>query len=853
MKKGSNKHRSLSRDQKSIPLLQPPQRNSITVNELDHRPSQTHFKSKDPINKEFSYSRVISNYRISDWIKKFCVKTLKFKKKEKPTFIDDKGVKRYLDNWQPAIPDDVEKGNDIEHMDTENYFFRTGCMKLSHIYDYYRQEQEAEVEETEEAEPAAGKNEAVMREEEETGKAGGASLPTELSSSSPLNQYAYISEWQRLWIFLENDSTDELAKQAPLFRLLIAYLFHPRMQTFMTVLIIYNYLLNILLVSFFPSAFSFPAVFYIFFELTIQWITYFAIVIVYNGFVSDPEPTEIFNIIDNVNTAFGNMNSNDEQQQQQQHQQMILDDDDEGETIDDYTENPMRSPKGGSGGKSEPEMNTHHLGSQNHLSSPISDGRVIRQGSTNDDESAFSGLSSLPKIMISTITDTTNTSNDFRNIRRELISRIKYEIARLHPFLTKYLTTKASKEKINKIREKKLAYLKRNKKRKLSYHEILNISLKFLIKVNGINVSKINFDRWTYRLILLFIVCIFPLYIFFGQYLLGYLYAIVGRCNHSNFFHQEQYCEFFIYYFILSFGCFTKFFVQMIFGMSVLTSLVSLAYGSEIAYRLADTWIVKFKSLRRVEEYDMEDFMNEQAIPVESTALITSPSATATNPSGTIAASSLLARSGSAGISGKPVNITDRSSLTKEEMIPTQKSKKINSHVAECEDNISEHPYYYWIKRDATEHYFFICEVFSACDKIWSPALTFIFFIGIGFCAVFVLYAAVNKDNISIWFIIELVIYCIVRLFILFLYPLLSLCHANAYIYELSNCFKRSSKNDYQLIGGCDQWIEFMINCPAAWTYNGLWITWDRVIGLIWTFAAAALTAVCGTVFSIFF
>jgi hypothetical protein len=169
------------------------------------------------------------------------------------------------------------------------------------------------------------------------------------------------------------------------------------------------------------------------------------------------------------------------------------------------------------------------------------------------------------------------------------------------------------------------------------------------------------------------------------------------------------------------------------------------------------------------------------------------------------------------------------------------------------DDDVSQNPLYNWVKRDAIEHYFFICEVFSASDKIWSPALLGIFSLGIIIAVLYIaFFSGGDAKSIRVLTLSQLIIYVIVRFLILFVYPIASLCHANAYIYELTAFFSKSSTDDFQLIGGCQQWVNFTTSCPAAWTFMGLWITWDRLFGLLWTFFAAGLASALAAIFAIF-
>jgi hypothetical protein len=114
--------------------------------------------------------------------------------------------------------------------------------------------------------------------------------------------------------------------------------------------------------------------------------------------------------------------------------------------------------------------------------------------------------------------------------------------------------------------------------------------------------------------------------------------------------------------------------------------------------------------------------------------------------------------------------------------------------------------------------------------------------------SVYVAYVAVFSLTPEV--VVRLIIFVVVRVLLLFVYPIASLCHANASTTELTSFFAKSSKEDFRLIGGCQEWVEFTTSCPAVWTFMGLWITWDRLFGLMWTFLAAALASGIATFFS---
>jgi hypothetical protein len=730
----------------------------------------THSKMTDD-GKELSYSRVISNFRLSDWAKRFCVKTRLFKTPGRTTFTDNNGVKRYTDNWQEV--GDEENG-DVDNW--EQFFFQTGCLQFSQLFEIYGSLQ----------------NESEAKEEHQS------SDQLSLKASPALNSIAYISEWQRLWIHLENDPKDELAQYAPFFRILIEFLFHPRMQQFMTALIIYNTVLTVVLMVIYASVVDYGDIFNLFFICFLDPVVYFGLVILYKGKVSEVSAKN------SIPAPFR------------------------------YTENQL----------------------------PV-------------EKLEVSDFPDSRPLDLSTFSQTTNVNNHFAAVRNELWSRIKQEIYLIClPITCRWSSTDPIQSsssssqswycfccressqmlKWRQYHQRKTEMLRRyqQEKRKLSYHELLNISLKFLTRVNGIDPNKINFDRWWYRLILLFITVIFPVYLFFGQYFGGLLIFNLEACKDGSF--SSELCTYYTIAAITSGGLMTRYFVQLIFAMSIMTALVSLGYGAEIAYRLADYWMVKFKSLRRVEQFDIEELLlNPDEIKIQKSpkqqlrkkkSIGTQEKAVDEEEERRSETVSVLHNNVKT-ISGKREHeLVDADDIIADEVTPLI-PPTIN---LDEENEISHHPLFHWVKRDAIEHYFFICEVFTAADKIWSPALTAIFLVGVVNCVVYVTVLGVNSSALDNNLILSLIIYLSVRFIVLFVYPILSLCHANAYIYELSNCFQKSSKDDFQLMGGSEEWVEFMTNCPAAWTFHGLWITWDRLFGLMWTCGAAGIASAAATI-----
>eukprot|EP01039_Chlorochromonas_danica_P002707 gene2707-2957_t len=150
---------------------------------------------------------------------------------------------------------------------------------------------------------------------------------------------------------------------------------------------------------------------------------------------------------------------------------------------------------------------------------------------------------------------------------------------------------------------------------------------------------------------------------------------------------------------------------------------------------------------------------------------------------------------------------------------------------------------------DATEHYLFIREVMAACGHIWSVGLTGLFALAIYIIvaySTFSVYFYKLDSGVTIW---QLIIVMIVRTLLLIIYPIASVCHANTYIYELQETFSMAAPDDFSVLGGRDRWVALLQQSPAVWTYYGLWITYDRLLGLAWTMIAALAAYVFSVLF----
>lgn len=349
-----------------------------------------------------------------------------------------------------------------------------------------------------------------------------------------------------------------------------------------------------------------------------------------------------------------------------------------------------------------------------------------------------------------------------------------------------------------------------------SYYELLNISLKFLIRHNGIQPKEIDFDRPTYRLVLLFAVTVFPVYLFFSDYFTTYLLYVIPICLDQG---DSEFCRYYMLYIILSLGSLTKFALQFVFGGSVLVALVGLAYGGEIAFRLINSWMTKFSCLRRV-SYHHSSLIVQSPQESEHSSSASERQESSSHADGFIQAK---LDSRASAIELKEIEGSDQSDAADSE-------NDLFFDYGVSVDSFND-----LLRRDATEHYFFIKHVLAQAGKIWSPALTGMMVLDIYIVASYLSFLLIFGKALSRLVLIQLGIYMAVRTIILVIYPIASICHANSVLYEIQECFQNSSPEDFSVIGGRDRWMKFIELCPIVWTYFGIWVTWGKLGGLIWT------------------
>jgi hypothetical protein len=330
----------------------------------------------------------------------------------------------------------------------------------------------------------------------------------------------------------------------------------------------------------------------------------------------------------------------------------------------------------------------------------------------------------------------------------------------------------------------------------LSFYKWINMSLKLLKRINGPNSGNANLNHTRCKLALMFSMYCFPIYLLVQNIRnFNILYSATCAIDKSTGICKAIYVQL-----IGGLGGLTNWVFQSIFGVSVMISLVGLAYGADIAYRLAEVWSIKFGSLRRVnEKLDRCFIANNFSIESFESKIIEDE----------IEAEQYESRIGIL------------TSVTKERINGKE------SHVEICET----------ICRDATEQYLFMCELLNIAGNIWSPVLTGLIVIVIYLCVndIAVIVILIKLDTFPIYGIIQISMYVFVRVLILLVFPVIAIAFANSYLLELNNLFETAAAEDFPTIGGRDRWVDFLNKYPAVWTYYGLYITPERLLLIGWS------------------
>lgn len=360
------------------------------------------------------------------------------------------------------------------------------------------------------------------------------------------------------------------------------------------------------------------------------------------------------------------------------------------------------------------------------------------------------------------------------------------------------------------------------------FYDAVNIALKFLSKHGRSAGVKLNLtSRWhTFKLLFLFFLL--PLSLILSTYATPaspYDYLVLV-CKEAG--HNSVYCNNFKYVFICTLGYSLPLLLKMIFSSSVLLALVALSIGADVGRALVDLWVSRFGCLR--------------ILDAEGNEIIgrSGPSAPGRGGhlSGQEEAIVNALHSAEAGERPKPA-ATAKANHSKAIPSATCAAGKARSAIqaamAGDAPSVTPSEALILVQRDAYESYLFLREYMSTASKVWSFTILNFIFLAVFFCTLFLLGAVANGKRASALLWAYYSIYTAVRVFLLTMYPITALAHANSYVYALQEQFLVSAPEDFAILGGRDCWLEFLEKVPAMWTVYGLAVSWDRLSGLLWT------------------
>lgn len=336
----------------------------------------------------------------------------------------------------------------------------------------------------------------------------------------------------------------------------------------------------------------------------------------------------------------------------------------------------------------------------------------------------------------------------------------------------------------------------------LSYYRWMNLGMKLLTRDYGIDLRELRFNRRSYRWLMVFVLGIYPVYATALSYIQGLMAASVA-CGGSltgnganDDATSKTLCSFYQLQMLCTIFGVTAVGSLVIFGLSFLVSLCGLVYGCEIAFRLAECWIERYHSLRRLGAFQV---------------LV---------GSGTVDGEEAIEEN-EAGVEQSPA------------------SRKAMLTLPEDRDALIE-----WMSRDAAEHYLCISALLRKAGDMWSPIITLFIFLSLYLClgnAIFVGQSIADGllANPSYTFtLLRLLVFTSIRLFVVAVAPVLSIAFANSHFQKLFDVFHNAEARDYALIGGRDAWIRRFRDTPASWTFFGVAITPERLTALLWTLLA---------------
>ena len=283
-----------------------------------------------------------------------------------------------------------------------------------------------------------------------------------------------------------------------------------------------------------------------------------------------------------------------------------------------------------------------------------------------------------------------------------------------------------------------------------SFDQLMNIALKFLTRHCEMHIDDVGLNRTRYKVAFLTIVTVLPFVCILqiAFYWLQTIYiceskgAASASCSHSFLVA------------LLSVGYLTNGFSLFLQFGALILSMIGLTYSSVLAYRMADCWVKRFSSLRRVTVGLNDD-------DLESSHSLRSPIATRKERE------------------GKSSDEPDQQQTVE------LKVRHLVQHLT----------------RDATEQYLFMVEYMRQAGNVWSSVIVGLYIYSlllVGFVAyVLVIY----WEFVTLFVEIEFMMIIVAEICMYLVFPTWSVAHANSFVAPVLDLFTQSSNEDFSMIG----------------------------------------------------
>ena len=352
------------------------------------------------------------------------------------------------------------------------------------------------------------------------------------------------------------------------------------------------------------------------------------------------------------------------------------------------------------------------------------------------------------------------------------------------------------------LRRRGVALASMDADRRVSFYEALNIALKFISKSGG----TVNINTKRHKLKLLFIFFGVPLYVIISTYSspLGPISVMLYLCHVVG--QDSLICKNLWAFFAWSLGFTLVLVVKSIFIATVLLGMVGLSFGAEVGRALVDSWISRYGAMRILDadgnatsSSSVDSVRNGKARQKSSSQTVSVKNAL--HPAAAVAAGGAKA--------GRCADLEKGAVSLSEALV--------------------------YVKRDSYESYLFIREYMSTASAAWSPMILTFAFLAVFFTLLFLVGGLQNVAIITPLMWAYYTVWVAIRIYLLIVFPVSSLAHANAYAYALQEQFLVAGPEDFAVIGGRDSWLEYLDKVPALWTVYGIAVSWDRLSGLLWT------------------